>query len=72
MASIKNQMTPMGAASSALGLGQGDQLNEQVQAQIAQQRKDKMKKPQDQNGIYNPAGLSTAAMSLGLNAGVPK
>lgn len=67
MASIKNSMTPGSQASAMLGLG--DQLADQVRDQISQQRKQQQKQKkvvQDQNAPMNPAGLTTAAMQLGL------
>lgn len=73
LTSAKNKMTP-GAASADLGLGLGDQLADQLQDQLAQRKKvnnGKIKGNQDQNP-YNPGGLSMAAQSLGLAAGVPR
>lgn len=68
---LKNQLTP-GSAAADLGLGLGDQLQDQVGADLEARRKQKkMGGGQDQSP-YNAGGLSMAAMSLGLSASVPK
>jgi len=70
MKSAANALAP-GGASADLGLGLGDQLKSQMEAEVLARKKKAMQiAGADQGqGVYNVNGLSTAAMSLGLYGG---
>jgi len=71
MKSAKNALTP-GSAASDLGLGLGDQLQDQMKNEVLERKKKaaQMAAAAQQQGAYNPAGLSQAAKSLGLSPGM--
>jgi hypothetical protein len=63
---MKNATAPGGPAANVLGLGDG--LKDQVEAQIAERKKKLLQaaNAEQGQGIFNPGGISTAAMALGL------
>lgn len=67
MISAKNAMTP-GGSQVANSLSLGDGLKEQVDQQLADRKKKLLQAAgaEQGQGIFNPTGISQAAMALGL------
>jgi hypothetical protein len=72
MMSLKNRMVPTNQASVDLGLG--DLLQDQAKAQIDERKKKALQVAQapagveQGQGVFNPMGISAAAVALGLGA----